>query len=224
MRARPLMPAADLEELRDRLSMAGPDTLTTAECLALVVRRGGGRASLGWAERLLTRFGSLPELLGAAPLDLRREAPPGVVLDLTAVHDLHRRALAAPLRARPVLGGLEAVSDYLRTVMGAERREQFRVLFLDTRQRLLCDEVMGRGTVDHAPAYPREVIRRALELDASGVVLAHNHPGGSATPSGDDVDLTARIVAAGGPLRVAVHDHLLVTGDQVVSLRQLGLM
>ncbi len=224
MRARPLLPVVDLEELRDRLDLAGAASLTTAECLALAIRRGAGRAAIGWAERLLTRFGSLPELLGASPSALVREAPQAIVRDLLVVQDLHRRSLLEPLSARPGLQSFEAVADYLRVMMAAERREQLRVLHLDKGLRLLRDECIGRGTVDHVAVYPREVVRRALELDAAGIVLAHNHPAGGTAPSSADLDMTRQIVAAATPLRIAVHDHLLVAGQAVVSFRRLGLM
>lgn len=224
MRARPLLPAVDLEELRDRLDLAGAESLTTPECLAFAIRRGAGRAAPGWAERLLARFGSLPELLGASAIALGREAPPGVVRDLQILHDLQRRALLEPLANRPLLQGFEAVADYLRIVMAVERREQFRVLHVDKGLRLIRDECQGCGTVDHVPVYPREVIRRALELDAAGIVLAHNHPAGGTTPSSADVDMTRQIVAAATPLRIAVHDHLVVAGREVTSFRRLGLM
>jgi len=224
MRAGPLPPATDLDELRERLDRAGAESLTTPECLALAIRRGAGRAAPGWAERLLIRFGSLPELLGASAAALAREAPAGVVRDLQVLQDLQRRALLEPLAARPVLQGFEAVADYLRLVMGVEGREQLRVLHLDKGLRLIREERLGRGTVDHVAVYPREVLRRALELDAAGIVLAHNHPAGGTTPSSADLDMTRQIVAAATPLRIAVHDHLLVAGRAVVSFRRLGLM
>jgi DNA repair protein RadC len=220
----PRTPLVDVAELLERAETFGVDTLSNEECLALVLRRGAGRAAPGWAERLLGRFGSLPEVLGASMVDLRREAPPALALEIALLHDLQRRALAAPLRARTVLGDRSRVDDYLRTVLAAEGREQFRVLFLDRRHRLIRDEAMGHGTVDHAPAYPREVLRRALELNAAGVILAHNHPSGDPHPSAEDVDLTLQVVTAGRALRITVHDHLLVAGGAVVSFRQLGLL
>ncbi|HEY2356500.1 MAG TPA: DNA repair protein RadC, partial [Phenylobacterium sp.] len=113
---------------------------------------------------------------------------------------------------------------YLRTVMTGVPREQFRVLFLDKKNQLIADEVMGRGTVDHAPVYPREVVRRALELNASALVLAHNHPSGDPTPSTADVDMTRQIVEAARTLSIAVHDHIVVGGAETASLRALGLM
>lgn len=220
----PRPPRVDVEELRERAEAFGAETLTTAECLALLLRRGAGRAAPGWAERLLDRFGSLPEVLGASLAELRREAPPGLALEVALLRDLQRRALEAPLRVRPVLADLARVSAYLRTLLAAEGREQFRVLFLDKGHRLVRDELMGHGTVDHAPAYPREILRRALELNAAGVVLAHNHPGGDPHPSAADIDLTLQVVAAGRALRIVVHDHLLVAGEAVVSFRRLGLL
>jgi len=211
-----------LDELRDRADRAGAEALDTAECLALAIRAGAGPRAELWAGRLLARFGSLPEVLGADRPALEREATPQVARAVMVIHDLHRRALRAPLAARPVLAGLAAVSDYLRVVLAAERREQVRALFLDKRLRLIADEVLGRGTVDHAPVYPREVLRRALELGASGLVLAHNHPGGSARASPGDLDMTRQVAAAGAALRIALHDHLLVAGDEVVSFRAAG--
>jgi len=116
------------------------------------------------------------------------------------------------------------VRTYLRARLTALPREVFHVLFLDKKNQLIADERMGAGTVDHAPVYPREVVRRALELSASALVLAHNHPSGDASPSPADVEMTRQVVAAAKALQIAVHDHLIVAGDQVASLRSLGLM
>jgi DNA repair protein RadC len=216
--------AADLEELRDRLERSGPAALDTAECLAFVLRRGAGRAAFGWAERLLAEFGSLPDLLGGSRVALRAAATPAIARDVEVLHELQLRALAAPLRALPVLPDRAEVADYLRTALSAERREQFRVLFLDKAMRLLRDERLAQGTVDHVPVYPREVLRRALELDASGLVLVHNHPAGAIEPTAADIDMTRQIVVAARALRIAVHDHLLVAGRAVVSFRAKGLL
>ncbi|MGH6964692.1 MAG: JAB domain-containing protein [Phenylobacterium sp.] len=217
-------PAIDLEDLRERAFTSGPESLATVECLALLLRRGAGRAAPGWAERLLERFGSLPELLGASSVDLQREAPPALALQIRLLHDLQRRALEAPLRQRPILGSRSSVSAYLRTVLAAEAREQFRALFLDRRHRLISDEIMGHGTVDHAPAYPREILRRALERNAAGVVLVRNSASADPQPSAADVDLARQVITAGRTLRIALHDHLLVAGEDIVSFRQFGLL
>ena len=129
-----------------------------------------------------------------------------------------------PLRQRPVLTSTEAVRTYLRARLAALPREAFHVLFLDKKNQLIADERMAEGTVDHAPVYPREVVRRALELSASAIVLAHNHPSGDPAPSRADIDMTQQVVAAARALQIAVHDHFVVGGDQVASLRALGLM
>jgi DNA repair protein RadC len=216
--------AADFEELRDRLERSGAEALDTAECLAFALRRGAGRAAFGWAERLLAEFGSLPDLLAASGAALRAASTPAIADDIEVLHELQVRALRAPLRVYPMLPDRSAVADYLQAVLAAERREQFRVLFLDKAHRLLRDERMAQGTVDHAPIYPREIMRRALELDASGLVLVRNRPTGAIEPTAADVDATRQILAAARALRIAVHDHLLVAGRAVVSFSARGLL
>ena len=113
---------------------------------------------------------------------------------------------------------------YVKLALAHEAREQFRVLFLDKKNQLIADEVQNHGTVDHAPVYPREVMRRALELSASAIILVHNHPSGDPTPSSADVDMTRQVVEAGRALRIAIHDHLVVGRDGVASFKALGLM
>ncbi|WP_334165465.1 JAB domain-containing protein, partial [Phenylobacterium sp.] len=213
-----------LAELRARVETRGPSTLSTEHALTLMLAASAGRAAGAIARRLLERFGSLAEVLGASGPELALVAGRRAARDLRLLHDLHCRALAEPLRVRPLLTAWSQVRAYLRTAMAAEPREQFRVLFLDRGNRLIADEVMWSGSVDHAPVYPREVVRRALELSASALVLAHNHPGRDPAPSGADVEMTRQVVEACRALRIAVHDHLLVAGDEVVSLRALGVM
>jgi DNA repair protein RadC len=161
--------AADLRVLA---GACGPQLLADVEALELLLSRPG-RPCASWAEALLREFGSLPEVLGAEDAELRRVVSPAAAAQLKLAHDLARRLLAAPLRRRPVLGSHTAVIAYLRAVLTGQGREQFRVLFLDRKNRLIADEVLGQGTVDHAPVYPREVVRRALELNACALVLAH---------------------------------------------------
>ena len=124
---------------------------------------------------------------------------------------------------RTVISSWSALLAYARVAMAGAPREQFRVLFLDKKNQLIADEVMNEGTVDHAPVYPREVMRRALEMSASAVILAHNHPSGDPTPSAADVDMTRQVVEAGRALRIAVHDHIVVGREGVASLKALGL-
>jgi DNA repair protein RadC len=197
----------------------GEIVLDDVQCLALL---SGGDSDL--ASALLAALGSLPEVLGAAPGDLLRLAGRPTAARLRLVRELARRMLVRPLRTRPVLSSPHAVCDYLRATLTGAPREQFRVLFLDRRHHLIADELQNEGTVDHAPVYPREVMRRSLELHASALLIVHNHPAQDPNPSAADVDMTRQIVEAGRPLRIVVHDHMIVAGQQVVSLKCLGLM
>jgi DNA repair protein RadC len=209
----------DRFDIEARLRTGGPDALDDAEALQLLAGLGEGRS-----EALIAEFGSLPEALAADVAALRRVVPTDQAARLKLAADVARRLLVAPLQARSVLSSWTAVCDYLRAGLAGRTREEFRVLFLDKRNRLIRDEVMGRGTVDHAPVYPREVVRRALELDACALVLVHNHPGGDPTPSTADIDMTRQVVAAAQALRIAVHDHVVVGGQSVASFRALGLL
>lgn len=201
-----------------RLRAAGPVALDDTEALQLI-----SGASAGEVVTLLEEFGSLPEVLAAPRAALARHVSPDQSARLALVRDLARRLLERPLRTRSVLSGWAPVADYLRTVLQGLPREQFRVLFLDSGDRLIRDEVLGEGTVDHIAVYPREVMRRALELNAAAVVLVHNHPGGLDVPSPSDVESTRQVIEAGRALRIAVHDHYLVADQKVVSFRALGL-
>ena len=125
---------------------------------------------------------------------------------------------------RPVLSSWNAVLDYVRVSMGFENIEQFRVLFLDKKNALLADEVQQKGTIDHTPLYPREVIRRSLEIGASAIILVHNHPSGDPTPSPADIDMTREVAEAGAKLGVTVHDHIIVARTGHVSLKSKGLL
>ncbi len=219
MPSHPPLPPDGAAAVARRLREAGPEALDDAEALQLSCGLRPGEA-----EALLAAFGSLPEVLAADAAALCRVVDPDRAGRLRLARDLTRRVLASPLRHRPFLSGWTAVSDYLRAVLAGLPREQFRVLFLDRRNRLIRDEVMGEGTVDHVQVYPREVLRRALELNASAVVLAHNHPGGDPAPSAADLDSTRQVVEAGRALRVAVHDHFLVAGERVASFKAMGLL
>jgi DNA repair protein RadC len=147
-----------------------------------------------------------------------------VALDLKLAHETSLRLARERVTARPVISSWTALLDYVRTALAHEPREQVRILFLDKRNQLIADEVMGRGTVDHAPVYPREVARRALELSASALILVHNHPSGDPTPSSADVDMTRQVVDALRPLRISVHDHLVVGRNGTASFKALGLI
>ena len=145
-------------------------------------------------------------------------------LDLAALHEVSRRVAKEEANKRTVISSWTALLSYVRLSLQHEPREQFRVLYLDKKNQLILDEIQNRGTVDHAPVYPREVVRRALELSASAMIIVHNHPSGDPTPSRADIDMTRQVIEAARALSVQVHDHLIVGREGVASFKQLGLM
>ena len=209
-----------------RLRDHGAHTLIEVDALTLLLARCAPSCSdpAAAAEALLGRFGCWPRVFGASRPELARIVGEAVAADLGLVHDLLLRSLEFKIRERSILTSWDAVRAYLRAALAGQARESFRVLFLDKANGLIADELMGQGTVDHAPVYPREVMRRALELNASACCLAHNHPAGGTSPSAADIDVTRRVVDAGRALGIAVHDHFLVAGGEVISFKALGLM
>jgi DNA repair protein RadC len=215
-----------LSALRRRVREQGAGSLQDAEVLELLLGRCGsiaGDASAVTAA-LLCRFGSIPRIIGATIPELALVAGDEVAVELALFHDLARQVLEFPMHKRSVLSSWSAVLAYLKLTLAGRSREAFHVLFLDKANQLIADERMGDGTIDHAPVYPREIMRRSLELAASACCLVHNHPTGSSTPSAADIEMTRRVVEAGKAVGVAIHDHFLVAGDEVVSFKALGLM
>ncbi len=214
------------DRLRERAREGGPAALPDYELLELLLFRTFPRGDVKpLAKALVNRFGSLAGVLSAS-LDELRQAPgigDAAALDLKAVHEAALRLAKDPVKRRTVISSWSALLAYVRVALAHEPREQFRVLFLDKKNQLIADEVMNRGTVDHAPVYPREIVRRALELSSSAVILVHNHPSGDPTPSPADIDMTKQVVDAARPLKIAVHDHLVVGRDGVASFKALGL-
>lgn len=153
-----------------------------------------------------------------------RAAGSAAAAHLAIVREVSVRLARTAVSARPVISSSPALRAYVMTDLGAAPREEFRVLFLDKKNRLIRDERLGEGTVDHAPVYPREVVRRALELAACALILLHNHPSGDPAPSSADVEMTRQIVSAARALNLVVHDHLVVGREGVASLKALGLM
>ena len=214
------------QRLRTRAAH-GLTALPDYEVLELLLARSLPRGDIKpIAKALIARFGGLAGVFGAAAEDLKgvKGVGPGTALDLKLVHEATLRMGRGEVRKRAVISSWSALLAYVRAAMAHEAREQFRVLFLDKKNQLIADEVMNQGTVDHAPVYPREVVRRALELSSSAVILVHNHPSGDPTPSSADVDMTRQVVEAARPLRIAVHDHLVVGRDGVASFKALGLI
>ena len=215
------------DRLRERAQSGGLGALPDYELLELLLFRAIPRGDVKpLAKRLLVRFGSLSAVLGATTAELRTVAGVGetTALDLSLVHEAQVRCAREAVGKRPVISSWSALLAYVKTALAHETREQFGVLFLDKKNQLVADEMMNRGTVDHAPVYPREVMRRALELSASAVILVHNHPSGDPSPSSADVEMTKQVVEAGRALRIAIHDHLVVGRDGVASFKALGLL
>jgi DNA repair protein RadC len=215
------------DRLRERAAAGGLAALPDYELLELYLFRAIPRGDVKpLAKQLLARFGSLGAVLGATGEELRTVKGVGeaLALDLKLLHEAALRAAREQVARRPVISSWSALLAYVKAALAHEAREQFRVLFLDKKNQLIADEVMNRGTVDHAPVYPREVMRRALELSASAVILVHNHPGGDPTPSVADVEMTKQVVEAARALRIAVHDHLVVGRHGTASFKALGLI
>ena len=215
------------ERLRDRAINGGIEALPNYELLEMHLFRSIPRGDVKpLAKALLARFGSLAGVLGASVAELRsvKGVGPSVALDLKLLHHTALRIGREQVVRRTVITSWSQLLAYVKMALAHEAREQFRVLFLDKKNQLIADEVQNHGTVDHAPVYPREVMRRALELSASAIILVHNHPSGDPTPSSADVDMTRQVVEAGRALRIAIHDHLVVARDGVASFKALGLM
>jgi DNA repair protein RadC len=214
------------ERLRERFREAGPDALADYELLELLLFRAlPRRDTKPIAKKLIAKFGSFAEVLAAAPARLKEVSGigEGAVSDLKAVEAAASRMMRGQLGNRTVLSSWDAVLDYCRAAMAFAAIEQFRVLFLDKRNHLIADEVLQEGTVDHTPVYPREVVKRALELSSTAIILVHNHPSGDPTPSRADIQMTQSIVDIAKPLGIAVHDHIIVGRNGHASFRGLKL-
>jgi DNA repair protein RadC len=213
--------------MRQRLIAAGPDALLDHELLEMTLFTALPRQDTKpLARALIARFGGFAGAIAAPAPDLLRVEGLGEagLAALKTVQAAALRLARAELRGRPLLDTWDRLADYLAAALAREPVEQVRVLFLDTRNRLIADEAQARGTVNHTPVYPREVVKRALELGATALILVHNHPSGDPTPSRADVEMTAEVKAAAGLLGIVLHDHLIVGNRRHVSLRREGLL
>jgi len=213
--------------LRERFRRAGPDALSDYELLEMVLFTAQPRGDMKpAAKELLAKFGSFAEVMHA-PEGLLREVD-GIgdasVTQLRLIAAAASRIAKGQLKRRTMLSSWNDVINYCRTSMAFADKEQFRVLFLDKRNQLIADEVQQVGTVDHTPVYPREVIKRALELSATAVILVHNHPSGDPTPSQADIQMTRAIIDIASPLGISVHDHIIVGKNGHASLKGLRLI
>ncbi|MDB5651554.1 MAG: hypothetical protein JWL62_3074 [Hyphomicrobiales bacterium] len=219
--------AGHRDRLRARFAEGGERGMPDYELLELVLFRAMPRRDVKpVAKALIARFGSFGEVIGAASERLQEIDGIGesVALDLKIIEAAARRMTKGAARERTILGSWADVLDYCRTAMAFADREEFRLLFLDKRNGLIADEVQGSGTVDHTPVYPREIVRRALELSATAIVLVHNHPSGDTTPSGADIRMTQEIIAISKPMGITVHDHIIVGRHGHSSFRGLKLI
>ena len=214
------------DRLRTRLLEAGSDAVADYELLELILFRAIPRRDVKpLAKALIVRFGSFAEVIAADPARLQEIEGMGAatVAEFKIVEAAAKRFAKGVVKKRLPLGSWSELIDYCRTTMAFATREEFRVLFLDKKNGLIADEVQGTGTVDHTPVYPREVVRRTLELAASAIILVHNHPSGDPAPSTQDVRMTLDIVALAASLGVVVHDHIIVGRQGHVSLKGLKL-
>jgi DNA repair protein RadC len=215
------------ERLRERFLDGGPDAVTEYELLELILFRAIPRRDVKpLAKALIATFGSFAEVVSAPRPRLREIDGLGeaAIAEIKIVQAAANRLARGEVKKRTALSSWSAVLDYCRTSMAFADKEQFRVLFLDKRNQVIADEVQQTGTVDHTPVYPREVIKRALELSATALILVHNHPSGDPTPSRADIQMTQAIVEIAKPLGISVHDHIIVGKDGHTSLKGLKLI
>lgn len=215
------------QRLRSRFLQAGGDHLPDYELLEMLLFAAKPRGDVKpLAKRLLKTFGSFEAVLQAEPAELRKveEVGEAAICCLKAVEVAAQRLVKAPAKEKPILQSWSALLDYCRLAMGSKKIEEFRILFLNHKNALIADEVQQRGTVNHTPVYPREVVKRALELGASAIILAHNHPSGDVTPSKADIDMTKQVAHAAGAVGIAVHDHLIIAESAHYSFKSHGLM
>lgn len=215
------------ERLRARFREAGADALADYELLEMflfrTIRRGDTKPI---AKALLQKFGTFSEVLSAPDHRLKEVKGVGdaIVDDLRLALAMAKRFSREAIRDRTILSSWSAVIDYCRAAMAYATVEEFRILFLDKKNALIADEVQQSGTIDHTPVYPREIVKRCLEVSASAVILVHNHPSGDPTPSRADIAMTKQIVDIAEPLGIAIHDHIIVARDGHASFRALELI
>ncbi len=215
------------ERLRARFREVGADAVADYELLELVLFRAIPQRDVKpLAKQLIEKFGSFAETIAAPATRLKEIKGLGeaAITEIKIVQAAAGRMAKGQVKGRTVLSSWSAVLDYCRTVMAFAEKEQFRILFLDKRNQLIADELQQTGTVDHTPVYPREVVKRALELSATAIILVHNHPSGDPTPSRADIQMTQSIIDIAKPLGVSVHDHIIVGKEGHASFKGLRLI
>lgn len=219
--------AGHRDRLRGRFVKSGAGAFEDYELLELVLFATIPRRDVKpLAKKLLAQFGGLAGVMGASLEDLQSVQGLGenAAVFLKTVHALTQRMLIGDVAQKPILSSWQKLLDYCHVAMAHEKREHFRILFLNRKNQLIADEVQQTGTVDHAPVYPREIVRRALELGATALILVHNHPSGDPTPSDSDITMTEEIIRAARALDILVHDHLIIAKSGHASFKSMGLL
>lgn len=215
------------QRLRERFMSGGASALADYELLELLLCQALPRIDTKpLARALLKRFGSFAAVMAASPERLQEIKGVGAAaaVMIKTVQAAALRMSQQEVVERDVIGSWKKLLDYCRMAMAEEKTEQFRLLFLDNKNALIADEVQQRGTVNHTPVYPREVVKRALELGATAIIMVHNHPSGDPTPSADDIAMTREVAEAAGKLGIALHDHIVIGRKGHVSLKSRGLI
>ncbi|NRB34668.1 MAG: DNA repair protein RadC [Rhodobacteraceae bacterium] len=219
--------AGHRKRLRERFANGGADAMPDYELLELVLFRAMKRGDVKpLARALLDKFGDFNRVLTAPEPRLKEVSGVGeaLITELKVVEAAAQRMMRARVLKRHVLTGWDALLDYCHTTMAHRETEQFRILFLDNKNIMIADEEQARGTVNHVPVYPREVAKRALELNACALILVHNHPSGDPTPSQADIDMTQQVFAALNAIGVVLHDHLIIGKSRELSFRSEGYL
>lgn len=215
------------DRLRQRFLTGGPEALADYEMLELLLFMAIPRRDIKpLAKTLLTRFGNLSGVINAPITELEKVdgLSENSITALKVVQAASHRALKQEIMQKPILNNWARLLEYCGATMAHEQREHFRILFLNKKNELIADEIQGSGTVDHTPAYPREIMKRALELGATALILVHNHPSGDPKPSTADIEMTNMIVAAANPFSIVIHDHLIVSKNGTSSFKTMGLL
>ncbi len=215
------------QRLRQRFLSGGADAMPDYELLELILFTTIPRRDVKpLAKQLIKKFGSFAGVIQADVQELKKIDGIGqaAAVGLKTVRAGALRLSQQELQDRPVIGSWQALIDYCHAAMARSDREEFRILFLDKKNKLIRDEVMSKGTIDHAPVYPREVVKRALELGATAIILVHNHPSGDPTPSTDDIRMTKRIRDAANGVDLKLYDHIIIARQGHASLKNMGLI
>lgn len=215
------------DRLRARLKEAGPDALQDYELLEILLFMAIPRRDVKpLAKSLLQKFDNLPRLMSASIADLKQVdgISENTAIALKAVTAIAHRSMKQELMQKPLLNSWTRLMDYCHATMAHETKEHFRIIFLNKKNEMIADEIQNSGTVDHTPAYPREIMKRALELGATALILIHNHPSGDPKPSPADIEMTNHIIRAAEPFSIVIHDHVIVSKNGYTSFKTEGLI